>query len=86
MYQRYRSSLEFEPAPTLRDLLFGDDSRSLFPTWQVELFDGETVVAAGFFDRGEKAAAGIICFYDPAWRKYSLGKDLIYRKMAQCRE
>ena len=58
LYQRYRNSLEFEPAPTLKDLLFGDDTRTLFPTWQVELFDGDTLVAAGFFDAQRYIALG----------------------------
>jgi len=86
LYQTYRRSLEFEPAPTLHDLLFGGDGRSLFPTWVVELFDAELLVAAGFFDRGDKAAAGIISFYDPAFRKHSLGKYLINLKMEFCRD
>jgi len=85
LYQTYRNSLEFEPAPTLRDLLLGDERGSLFPTWEVELFDGDSRIAGGFFDRGEKAAGGIVSFYDPAYRKHSLGKYLIYLKMEYCR-
>jgi len=86
LYQKYRNSLAFEPAPTLRDLLLGDDTETRFPTWEVELFDGEVLIAAGFFDRGEKAAGGIISFYDPAYQKHSLGKYLIYLKMEYCQE
>ncbi len=86
LYQSYRLSIAFEPAPSLKDLLLGDDPRSLFPTWEAELFDGDTLVAAGYFDRGSTAAAGIVSFYDPAYRKHSLGRDLIYRKMEFCRD
>lgn len=85
LYQRYRNAVAFEPAPTLRDLLLGETGESVFPTWQIELFDGDTLVAAGFFDRGHLAAAGIVSFYDPDYKKHSLGKDLIYRKMEFCR-
>lgn len=85
LYRRYRDSVEFEPAPSLRDLLLGTAEFSSFPTWQIELFDGPTLIAAGFFDRGDRAAAGIVSFYDPMYRKHSLGKDLIYRKMEFCR-
>ena len=84
LYRIYRQSLTFEPALNLRDLLLGGDSRSVFPTWQVELYDGETLIAAGFFDGGKRAAAGISCFYNPAYHKHSLGKYLIYLKMEFC--
>jgi len=86
LYQKYRRSLEFEPAPTLRDLLFGHERRAVFPTWEVNLYDGERLIASGIFDVGGQAAAGIVCFYDPEYRKYSLGKYLIYCKMDWCRE
>ena len=84
LYQLYRNSLAFEPAPTLRDLQFGDSAQSLFPTWQVELFENEVLVAVGYFDIGNLSAAGIISFYNPAYRKNSLGKYLIYLKMEYC--
>jgi arginine-tRNA-protein transferase len=84
LYQIYRRSLSFEPAPNLGDLLLGAEPRSLFPTWQVEVFDGETLAAAGYFDMGNRAAAGIVSFYDPAYKKNSLGKYLIYLKMEFC--
>jgi len=84
LYQVYRNSLSFEPAPNLKNLLIGDETVSLFPTWQVELFDGETLIASGYFDMGSRSAAGITCFYDPAYKKHSLGKYLIYLKMEFC--
>lgn len=84
VYRAYRDSVAFEPAPTLRDLLFGEDTRSRFPTWQVGVFDGERLIAGGFFDRGRNAAAGIVSYYDPEYRKFSLGKYLIYLKMEFC--
>jgi arginine-tRNA-protein transferase len=86
LYRIYRDSVAFEPAPTLRDLLLGDESHSSFPTWEVALYDGERLVAGGFFDRGRRGAAGIVSYYDPAYRKHSLGKYLIYLKMEFCRE
>ncbi len=85
LYQKYRRSLSFEPAPTLRDLLFGEERRLLFPTWEVSLYDGD-LIASGIFDVGGQAAAGIVCFYHPDYRKYSLGKYLIYAKMDWCRQ
>ena len=44
------------------------------------------MIAAGFFDLGKMSAAGITCIYHPAYKKYSLGKYLMYLKMAFCKE
>jgi arginine-tRNA-protein transferase len=84
LYRRYRNSLAFEPAPSLRDLLWGDELDSRFPTSQILLYDRDLLVAGGIFDVGDRAAAGINCYYDPDYRKHSLGKYLIYLKMAHC--
>jgi arginine-tRNA-protein transferase len=86
LYQIYRESLSFQPAPTLADLLVGSDSYSEIPTWQIDLFDADSRIASGYFDMGPTAAAGISSFYDPQYRKDSLGKYLIYLKMEFCKE
>lgn len=86
LYQRYRRSLTFEPAPTLRDLLYGNAFHDRFPSWRADLWDGSRLVASGIFDRGDRAAAGINCFYDPEEHRRSLGKYLIYKKMEFCLE
>jgi len=86
LYQRYRRWVPFEPAPTLKDLLYGDSFHNRFPSWLVSLFDGERLIAGGIFDLGEAAAAGINVFYDPEYRRFSLGKYLIYKKMEFCRD
>ena len=44
------------------------------------------MIATGFFDLGKKSAAGISSFYDPAYKKYTLGKYLIYLKVAHCKK
>jgi leucyl-tRNA---protein transferase len=47
--------------------------------------EGDQLIACGFFDLGESSAAGITSFYDPAYKKYSLGKYLIYKKIEYCK-
>lgn len=86
LYRRYRESLAFQPAPTLKDLLVGDSPHSAFPTWQLDLWDGNKLVASGILDRGAQSSAGICSYFDPDYRSLSLGKELIYRKMEWCRE
>ena len=45
------------------------------------MYDQDKMIATGFFDVGQESAAGICSIYDPAYRKYSLGKYMIYEKM-----
>lgn len=86
LFARYRDSLTIDVAPSLADLLVGYETTSVFASWEIRVWDGEALVAAGVFDRGETSAAGITSFYDPAYQKHSLGKYLIYLKMEYCRE
>jgi arginyl-tRNA--protein-N-Asp/Glu arginylyltransferase len=86
LYARYRQSLPFEPSSSLHQLMFGSALHDIYNTLEVNLYDGEVLVACGLFDVGEKCAAGITSFYDPHYKKYSLGKFLIYLKIEYCRQ
>jgi len=86
LYCQYRSSVSFDVSPSLQELLLGHDSVNRFNTYEVNIYDGDILIAAGFFDLGATAAAGISCFYHPAYKKYSLGKYLMYLKIEFCRE
>lgn len=85
LFQHYRQSISFDVSPTLQELLFGNETYNRFNTYQVNMYDGETMIAAGFFDLGKKSAAGITCIYHPAYKKYSPGKYLMYLKMDFCK-
>jgi arginine-tRNA-protein transferase len=84
LFQEYRQSISFEVSNSLGELLLGNDSPSIFNTHEVNIFDGDNLIAAGFFDLGKTAAAGITCIYHPAYKKHSLGKYLIYLKINFC--
>jgi leucyl-tRNA---protein transferase len=84
LFQRYRSTVSFEASPSLQHLLFGKGTTNVFHTWEVCVFDGEKLIGCGFFDLGHSSAAGISSFYDPDYKKYSLGKFLIYLKIQHC--
>ena len=78
LHMRYRSSIDFEGAWSIEDCLFGEDfTKNIFDTKCISIFDQDTLIAGGYFDLGERAAASILHFFDPAYRKYSLGKYLI---------
>ncbi|HEY9049506.1 MAG TPA: GNAT family N-acetyltransferase [Ohtaekwangia sp.] len=87
LYIRYKEQLPFEPMASLTQLLFLETtSRNIYNTYEVAVFDDDKLIAVGFFDLGHKSAAGIVSVYDPDYRKYSLGKYIIYQKIAYCRE
>jgi leucyl-tRNA---protein transferase len=85
LYEEYRRSISFEASATLHQLLFRDSAANIYDSEEVTVYDGERLIAAGVFDNGRNSAAGIISFYDPAYRKYSLGKYLIYLKIHYCK-
>lgn len=86
LYANYRQSLPFVVSESLHHLLFGKgDTHSIYTTYEVTVHDGERLIACGFFDLGQTSAQGITSFYDPAYKKYSLGKYLIYKKMEYCK-
>jgi arginyl-tRNA--protein-N-Asp/Glu arginylyltransferase len=79
LHARYRAAINFNGAPTIYDCLFGeaDASKNIFNTKYISVFDNERLIAGGYFDVGEKAAASILHFFDPLYKKNSLGKYLI---------
>lgn len=86
LYQAYRQSISFEMTTSLKELLFGYETISRFNTHEINIYDEDTLIASGYFDLGETSAAGISCIYNPAYKKYSLGKYLIYLKIDFCKQ
>lgn len=85
LFSAYRQSIHFEASASLRALLFGKSANNIYNTQEINVYNGNKLIAIGFFDLGKKSAAGISSFYDPAYKKYSLGKYLIYLKLEYCK-
>ncbi|QEC67339.1 GNAT family N-acetyltransferase [Panacibacter ginsenosidivorans] len=86
LYKLYLDKVNFDAPPTMQDFLFGEAftagfHHNLFDSAIIEIRDGAKLIAAGIYDKGSEAIAGIMNFYDPAYRKYSLGKYLMLLKM-----
>lgn len=86
LYANYKQGISFEASSSINHLLFGRATRTIYNTHEVNIYDADSLIATGFFDMGKTSAAGITCFYDPAYKKYSLGKYLIYLKMDYCKK
>jgi arginine-tRNA-protein transferase len=76
LYQQYLQTKPDGFPGSLENILFGRESENIFPTEMMNVYDGRQLIAAGFFDLGEKSAAGIVNFYLPEYSKYRLGKFL----------
>lgn len=79
LHARYRACIDFDGADSIEECLLREDgSRSnIFNTKCISVFDQHKLIAGGYFDVGEKAAASILHFFDPDYARYSLGKFLI---------
>lgn len=86
LYIRYKQSVSFEASASLQALLYGTADASIFDTYEVDVYDNDKLIAVGFFDVGKSSAMGIASIYDPDYKKFSLGKHLIYSKIAFCME
>jgi arginine-tRNA-protein transferase len=79
LYARYLQSIDFETAPTCHDYLHEDEWPDPFDTMMVQVRDKGRLIATGYCDRGSASVMGVLSFYDPGYRKYSLGKYLYLR-------
>jgi len=81
LYGKYIESVTFSGYETVGSCLNGDEQPPIFDTMMMEVRDGKKLIAAGYFDYGEEAGMGILNFYDPDYRKFSLGKLLMLKKL-----
>jgi leucyl-tRNA---protein transferase len=85
LFEKYKTSVSFDAATSLHELLFHEGFQDVYYTQEVCLYDEGKLIAAGFFDTGDQTMMGITCFYDPDYQKYSLGKYLMFLKMQYAR-
>jgi arginyl-tRNA--protein-N-Asp/Glu arginylyltransferase len=81
LFLKYRESLAFEPARQLDDILLQNDGGKVFNTYDVCVYDDTKLIACGIFDLGFLSVQGIVSFFDPDYKKYSLGKVLVLNKL-----
>ena len=86
LYNSYKESISFEGAQSLHSLLYGKSDLNVYNTWMIEIYDDTAFIGSGCFDLGSNSAAGIFSVYDPRYKKFSLGKYMIYEKMLFCKK
>lgn len=86
LYADYKSGISFSTASSLYQLLFDYQDIIPFNTYEVATYDGNRLIGLGIFDIGQKAAAGIVSFAHPDYKKFSLGKVNILKKIQFTKE
>jgi arginyl-tRNA--protein-N-Asp/Glu arginylyltransferase len=81
LYELYKSTIAFNGYESVSKCLNGDDANVIFKTQMMQVRDGEKLIAVGYFDCGREAVMGILNFYHPDYKKYSLGKFLMLQKL-----
>jgi leucyl-tRNA---protein transferase len=81
LFSNYRSNITFDTSESLENLLFKGHGIDIFNTFEISIYNKKKLIGCGVFDKGSIAAEGIISFYDPDYKKYSLGKFLIIQKI-----
>jgi leucyl-tRNA---protein transferase len=85
LYTTYKNSLPFSISNSLLENLFDGANYNaqlfIYDTKAVYVYDDDLLIAVGVFDEGDRTIAGIINFWHPAYKAYSLGKLLMLLKI-----
>ena len=83
LHALYFNDINFITTTTIGELML-DTNNVVFDSRLIEIRDGKKLIAAGIFDQGANSIAGIKNIYHPDYKKYSLGKYLIWLKYQHC--
>ena len=83
LYLRYRASIDFQSALSIKQCLFGDNGleRNIYQTKCISVYDQGKLIAGGYFDLGNIAGTSILHYFDPDYKSRSLGKYLMLLTM-----
>jgi arginine-tRNA-protein transferase len=86
LYEKYYHQTNFDASATLQNVLLSCEpnpeiTRVEFNSIAITVQLEENTIAAGIMDIGKNTIAGILNFYHPSFKKYSLGKVLVLKKM-----
>lgn len=81
LYAAYKKNIYFNTSEKCADFLEDTYIPNPFNSLMIEVRDGIQLIALGYFDIGTTSLAGIMNFYHPAYRQFSLGKYLMLLKI-----
>jgi arginine-tRNA-protein transferase len=82
LYAAYKTGINFQGAASVYYWLNGDrPPKNVFETELIEIRDKDKLIAVGVADWGAESLTGIMNFYHPDYKKFSLGKYLMMLKI-----
>lgn len=81
LYSLYYHYVDFETANSCFNCMCQAGYKNPFTSWMIEVRENNILIAVGYFDEGAQSIAGILNFYHPNYKKYSLGKYLMLLKI-----
>ena len=81
LYAVYKEHVQFEVSPTCTSYLHQQELPEPFDSMMIKVYEGATLIAVGFFDKGSQTIAGLMNIYHPQYRSFSPGKFLMLQKL-----
>jgi arginine-tRNA-protein transferase len=81
LFLLYKSGIDFQTSSSVDAYLFDQTNANVFESIAIKIRDKGKLIAIGIFDKGRHSLAGIMNFYHPDYKKYSLGKFLMIQKI-----
>ncbi len=83
LFAKYRQQIDFDMSESVKAYLLGDRTENVFNSQLLTIRDQGKLIAAGCYDEASESLTGILSIYDPAYKKYSLGKVLLLLKLEE---
>jgi len=79
LYAKYRANINFDAYTSVYSVVHqGDAKNSIFNSKIIKLYDDDKLIGVVIFYIGETSGSNILSFYDHEYKKYGIGKYLIF--------
>lgn len=81
LFKLYKGGIDFNFSESIASYLMPVEPTPVFDSRMIEIRDAGKLIALGYFDVGHQSIAGIMNMYNPKYKKFSLGKCLMWLKL-----
>lgn len=85
LYRKFKDKFKGFVLFSLYNLLYDDPSSPVYNSFEIDVYDGEELIAFSFFDIGKNSVASLIAIYDPKYSEYSLGSYTMLKEIEFCK-
>lgn len=73
LYSQHQKRFKGYQFKSLKQMLIGDGPTNMYDTYEVNVYDGDKLIAYSLFDIGKEGLASILGVFDDKYNSYSLG-------------